>query len=139
MARCVLAVLLLISGIQIQPAAQAGRTTIPRTGDGRPNLQGIWQVRNRASYDLQDHVAGLGMPAGRGVVEGGEIPYQPWALKKKQENFAGREAGRVGRIDKRCDIFCPHLRKRRVPHKSRNPVCRGLTGCSAVPGIRSSL
>jgi hypothetical protein len=58
--------------------------------DGRPNLQGIWQVRNRASYDLQDHVARHGMPAGRSVVEGGEIPYQPWAAKKKLENFAAR-------------------------------------------------
>jgi len=30
------------------------------------------------------------MPAGKGVVEGGEIPYQPWALAKKAENFANR-------------------------------------------------
>ena len=63
---------------------------LPRMPDGRPNLQGIWQVRNRASYDLQDHVARHGMPAGRSVVEGGEIPYQPWAAKKKLENFANR-------------------------------------------------
>ena len=30
------------------------------------------------------------MPAGQGVVEGGAIPYQPWALAKRQENFANR-------------------------------------------------
>jgi hypothetical protein len=30
------------------------------------------------------------MPAGRSVVEGGEIPYQPWAAAKKAENFANR-------------------------------------------------
>ena len=30
------------------------------------------------------------MPAGQGVVEGNEIPYQPWALAKKQENFENR-------------------------------------------------
>src|SRR3954470_14923457 len=41
--------------------------TLPRTADGKPNLQGIWQVRNRASYDLQDHAARYGMPAGHGV------------------------------------------------------------------------
>ena len=68
--------------------------SLPRMADGRPNLQGIWQVRNRASVDLQDHVARHGMPAGRGVVEdgveGGEIPYQPWATAKKRENFANR-------------------------------------------------
>ena len=63
---------------------------IPRMADGRPNLQGIWQVRNRASADLQDHVARYGMPAGRSVVDGGEIPYQPWAAAKKAENFASR-------------------------------------------------
>ena len=73
------------------PAAAARSTAIPRTADGKPNLQGIWQVRNRASYDLQDHAARHRMPAGRGVVEGGEIPYQPWAAKKKAENFAQRE------------------------------------------------
>ena len=27
-----------------------------------------------------------GVPAGEGVVEGDEIPYQPWALAKKKEN-----------------------------------------------------
>ena len=30
------------------------------------------------------------MPAGRSVVDGGEIPYQPWAAVKKAENFANR-------------------------------------------------
>jgi hypothetical protein len=70
-------------------AAQTSRT-IPRTPDGRPNLDGIWQVRNRASADLQDHQSRYLMPAGLGVVEGGEIPYQPWAAAKKAENYANR-------------------------------------------------
>ncbi len=70
-------------------SAQVPRA-IPRMPDGRPNLQGIWQVQNRASYDLQDHSAANEMPAGRGVVEGNEIPYQPWAAKKKRGNFANR-------------------------------------------------
>jgi hypothetical protein len=71
------------------PAAQGARA-IPRMPDGKPNLQGIWQVRNRASYDLQDHVARSGMPAGRSVVDGLEIPYQPWAAARKVENFTNR-------------------------------------------------
>jgi hypothetical protein len=65
--------------------------TLPRTADGKPNLQGIWQVRNRAAYDLEDHAARYGMPAGKSVVEGGVIPYQPWAAAKKLENFANRQ------------------------------------------------
>jgi hypothetical protein len=28
-----------------------------------------------------------GVPAGEGVVEGGEIPYQPWAAAQKKDNF----------------------------------------------------
>ncbi len=30
------------------------------------------------------------MPAGPSVVDGGTIPYQPWAAERKQQNFAGR-------------------------------------------------
>src|SRR6185369_15632326 len=74
----------------VHTLGQAARPQIPRMPDGKPNLQGIWQVRSRAAYDLQDHAAKYGMPAGKGVVEGGEIPYQPWALAKKAENFANR-------------------------------------------------
>jgi hypothetical protein len=71
-------------------AATASAAVLPRTAEGRPNLQGIWQVRNRASYNLLDHAARYGMPAGRGVVEKNEIPYQPWAAAKQQENFRNR-------------------------------------------------
>jgi hypothetical protein len=81
-----------IAWIEMPVAAQApsAASAIPRTADGRPNLQGIWQVRNRAAYDLEDHHARHLMPPGRSVVEGGTIPYQDWAAKKKQENFATR-------------------------------------------------
>lgn len=62
----------------------------PRTPEGQPDLQGIWQVRNTANWDIQDHAASHRIPAGLGVVEGGEIPYRPEALAKKKENFAKR-------------------------------------------------
>jgi hypothetical protein len=64
-----------------------------------PNLNGIWQVMNTANWDLLPHHAYGGLPqagalgaapAGLGVVEGNEIPYQPWAAKRKNENFAKR-------------------------------------------------
>ncbi len=71
-------------------AQSAAPYTPPRTADGRPDLQGIWQVLNTASWDIQDHGASLGVPAGLGVVDGNEIPYQPWALAKRKENSANR-------------------------------------------------
>jgi hypothetical protein len=98
MMRHILFVLLLSSAVP----AFSQSTAIPRTPDGRPNLQGIWQVRNRASYDLQDHVARHGMPAGKGVVDGGEIPYQPAAAAKKRENFEKRDT-----LDPLAQCFMP--------------------------------
>jgi len=71
-------------------AAQGATYRAPRTSDGKPDLQGVWQVLNTAAWDIQDHGAQLGIPAGRGVVDGNELPYQPAALAKKKENFAKR-------------------------------------------------
>jgi hypothetical protein len=71
-----------------------------RTVDGHPDLSGIWQTMSNANWDLEDHPAQAGpnyqlgavgaIPSGQGVVEGGEIPYKPEALKQKQENFKNR-------------------------------------------------
>jgi hypothetical protein len=83
---------------QTRAAAPSG---VPRTADGRPNLQGIWQVRNSAAVDLEDHPARHGGRAGQSVVEGGTIPYQPWALAKKRENAA---AGTVADPLAKCYI-----------------------------------
>lgn len=94
-------------------AGQATTYKAPRTADGRPNLNGVWQALTTASWDVQTHAARPaqavvrgpvpgsevpaapvlalgargGVPGGTGVVEGDEIPYQPWALAKKKENF----------------------------------------------------
>ncbi len=64
---------------------------IPRAANGKPNLQGIWKATARAAYDLQDHAATLDMPAGKGVVVGGQIPYQPAAAAKKLQNYNNRK------------------------------------------------
>ena len=53
---------------------------------------------NTAAWDIQDHTgqrfpglpARFSVPAGQGVVEGNEIPYQPWALARKTENYKTR-------------------------------------------------
>ena len=66
----------------------------PRTAAGHPDLHGIWQVRNAAHWDLQDHAGALNVPAGFGVIvdpKDGTIPYRPEALAQKQANLAARE------------------------------------------------
>jgi len=67
--------------------------TPPKTPTGEPDLQGIWQVRNTANWDLEHHAASYRSPAGLGVVvdpPDGKIPYQPEALEKKKQNSANR-------------------------------------------------
>jgi hypothetical protein len=66
--------------------------TAPHTPEGHPDLQGIWEVRNTANWDIQDHTGGYKIPAGLGVVEGGQIPYLPAALEQKKKNFENRLA-----------------------------------------------
>lgn len=73
------------------PAAAAPTYRAPRTADGKPNLNGIWQALGTANWDLQAHSAQDGIPAGQGVVEGDEIPYLPAALAKKKENLEKRK------------------------------------------------
>jgi hypothetical protein len=68
------------------PAAAA----IPRGSDGKPDLSGIWQAMNTAAWNIEDHTASAGVPAGQGIVEGGSIPYLPAAVAQRNENFKNR-------------------------------------------------
>jgi hypothetical protein len=73
-----------------QAPARAPVYTAPRTPDGQPDLQGVWRAWNLAKFDLEDHGAKPGVPAGRGFVvdpPDGKIPYQPWALEKRKQNY----------------------------------------------------
>ena len=78
---------------------QVSEPRVARFADGKPNLNGIWQATGAAHWDLEAHHAQPGppqygalfaVPAALSVVEGGDIPYQPWAAKKRAENFAKR-------------------------------------------------
>ena len=77
--------ILLVAALAVTASAQ-----LPRTADGKPDLQGIWQAQSRAAYDLEDHPAREGMPGGRSVVEGGSIPYLPAAAARRLNNYTNR-------------------------------------------------
>jgi|RhiMethySRZTD1v2_1073278.scaffolds.fasta_scaffold106248_2 hypothetical protein len=95
-------VIAMIAALQIGATPASSQSDVykaPRTADGKPNLNGIWQALSTANWDLQTHAARPGpvalgavgaAPAGIGVVEGEEIPYLPQAAAKKKENFANR-------------------------------------------------
>jgi hypothetical protein len=104
-----LSVVIIKRGEAQAPAAAQG--AIARVA-GKPDFSGIWQANNTANWDLQTHLArpmvgqpgilpnsvvlaapvlALGsigwVPGGLGVVDGEEIPYQPWAAARKKENL----------------------------------------------------
>ncbi len=96
----VLVLLGLVSACQGEKSAEVAGAEIPRTPEGRPDLNGIWQAANLgANWNIQTHAAAAGPPAlgalgsippGVGIVEGDEIPYLPAAAGKQKENFAKR-------------------------------------------------
>ena len=94
------------------PAAPAYRAPRSPHGDGRPNIGGIWFAANSANWNLEGHDARQGpatnlggffsVRAGRSVVVGGEIPYQPAALAKRNAN-----AARWAELDPEAKCFLP--------------------------------
>ena len=102
------AIVAILGGLVVQVAGQEYRA--PRGPDGKSDLNGIWQALNEANFDLEAHIARPAMalrpgpygpvpaapvlalgavgavPPSLGVVEGGEIPYRPEALARRQQN-----------------------------------------------------
>src|SRR5215510_8410781 len=84
----------------ISAGGQTRTYRAPRTADGKPNFNGIWQALNEAHWDIEAHAAApspvleLGaahaVAGGLGVIEGGTIPYKPEARAKQQDNYANR-------------------------------------------------
>src|SRR4051812_17179163 len=90
-------------GLTLAVISAGGQTRTyraPRTADGKPNFNGIWQALNEAYWDVEAHAAApspaleLGAAhaaaGGLSIVEGGTIPYKPETLAKKQQNYAKR-------------------------------------------------
>jgi len=80
--------------------AQAAEFETPRTAEGLPDFNGVWQALNEANWGLEGRAASaspvleLGAayaaPPSLGVVEGGSIPYQASAAAQRDENFTHR-------------------------------------------------
>lgn len=92
-------VLLMVTAMLAVASTQAAENNaIPRTADGSPDFNGIWQALGSAHYDIEPHAADFpplpvlgafgAIPAGLGVVVGGEIPYTPAARAQQQANRA---------------------------------------------------
>jgi hypothetical protein len=81
-----------VTVVVVVPASLTAQSppAIPRGADGKLDLSGVWQAATTANWNLLPHGAETAVPAGLGVVEGNEIPYQPWAAAQQRENFAAR-------------------------------------------------
>ena len=94
----VLALSLIITAlVPLRAVAQAG-FTVPRTADGHADFSGIWQALGSAHYNIEPHAADFpplpvlgaigAIPAGLGIVVGGEIPYTAASRAMQQQNQA---------------------------------------------------
>jgi hypothetical protein len=108
--RCSMIVAVVADSLGVRPAAsQVPAYRAPRTADGKPDLNGIWQALNSANWDIQDHSAGPGpspalgaagaVPPGVGVVEGDEIPYLPRRRRR------GKRISRIGSLAIRKSVL----------------------------------
>lgn len=101
LATVILGAFLTFSSTKIE--GQSGVYQAPRLmGTPNPDLNGIWQALGTAHWNVEDHAVEAGpfptllgtwgvQPAGRSIlVGGGSIPYQDWALEKRQQNYETR-------------------------------------------------
>jgi hypothetical protein len=82
------------AGCSLQPAqfhpcaiAKAKAFNPPRTADGQPDMQGMWN-RTVTSQDIEEHTEGFGRQQGPSLIidpPDGRIPYQPWALERRRD------------------------------------------------------
>jgi len=127
-ATCLLLVLLMASactgtGDAVSDDSPVAQPDIRRTPSGHPDFNGIWQAMGNAHWDIEPHLARAALatipgpagpvpatevlafgavgavPAGQGIVLGGEIPYRPEALAKRDEN-------RLNWLDRDPEIRC---------------------------------
>jgi hypothetical protein len=75
---------LIIFAVTLTATAQ-----VPRLEDGKPDLNGIWEVRAKVDADLEGKISGKNI-----IVDppDGRIPYKPEALARKKANARNRAA-----------------------------------------------
>ena len=70
--------------------AKANTFTPPRTPDGQPDMQGNWRGQGGGVENIEAHAGNGDVNAGpTWVVDtaDGKVPYQPWALGQRKENW----------------------------------------------------
>jgi hypothetical protein len=71
--------------------AREGKTfTPPRTAVGQPDMQGFWRGQGGGVENIEEHAGNGDVNAGpTWVVDtpDGKVPYQPWALEQRKENW----------------------------------------------------
>src|SRR5207253_817033 len=87
---CAVALVCLATGpldAQTKGAPKGSAYTPPRLADGKPDLNGIWEVRAKVDADLEGKVDGKNI-----IVDpaDGKIPYKAEALAKKKDNYQKR-------------------------------------------------
>jgi len=80
-----IALIVTLCGVSAPVLAQtkAGGYSPPRLSDGKPDLNGIWEVRAKVDADLEGKIGGKNI-----IVDpaDGKIPYKPEALAQRKAN-----------------------------------------------------
>jgi hypothetical protein len=79
--------LLAAAAASVPALAQSKSYSPPRLADGKPDLNGIWEVQGKVDANIEGKIGGRNIIADPAD---GKIPYKPEALAQRKQNAAGR-------------------------------------------------